>query len=139
MNEQPAVELDYAFPAQWARVNADGSLTAIDASFLKIACPIGQPAAFAVAARLRFKGGMPECELRIEMRPPADGATLSFVAQVSAEAAPVYGDGRRHVLLALNSALFVQQYGHVEIEIYLNDRSVRKLMFEIVEPTTAQG
>lgn len=133
MNEAPAVELDYAFAAQWARVNADGTLTAIDASFLKAAVPKGTPMAFAIAARVRFVGGLTACDIRIDMRTPT-GTTISYTGSVDASEAPVYGDDRRHMLLALNSSLLVEEYGQVKIDVFLDERQVRTLMFELVDP-----
>lgn len=133
MSEEPAAELDYAFPAHWARVNTDGTLTAIDASFLKVAAPKGTQVGFAVAARVRFKGGLTHCDVKIDLKTPS-GVTLSYVAGLDASAAPVYGNDRRHMLLALNSSLLIEEYGDVQIDIYLDDQHARNLQFEIVEP-----
>lgn len=140
MTEPAAVELDYAFPAQWARVNADGTLTAVDASFLRVTAPLGMPMSFAVAARLRFRGGLTACDFRVEVRPP-QGAALTFDGRIDATGAPQYGEEqRRHMLVALNSGMVVQEYGAVTIELFLDDRSVRTLMFEVVPlPDTQQS
>lgn len=44
------------------------------------------------------------------------------------------------MLVALNSGMVVQEYGVVTIELFLDDRSVRTLMFEVVPlPDTQQS
>lgn len=132
MSENPAVELDYAFLAQWARANDDGTLTAIDASFLRITAPIGAPAQFAVATRLRFKGGLTECALQIDVEAPGT-PHLTFGAQIDAGSAPAYGpDNRRHVIAVLNTGLQVQNHGTVTVRLSLDERPARTLLFELV-------
>lgn len=136
MPDGSAVELDYAFPAEWAKVNPDGTLTSINASFLHFVSPLGAPMQFAVAARLRFTGACTDCDLRIELRAP-DGSTMTFKDHIEAANAPTYGDPpRRHVLTVLNTGFIIQAYGMVNIKIFLNDSLVRTLMFDISTPPT---
>ncbi len=138
MTEPASVELDYAFPAQWARVNADGTLTAVDASFLRVASPLGAPMSFAVAARLRFRGGLQECGFRLDVVSPS-GDSLAFDGRIDASGAQPYGEeGRRHMLVALNSSLVVQQYGMVKIDLSLDGAIVRTLMFEVLPMSDTQ-
>lgn len=128
------VVLDYAYLATWARVNTDGTLTAIDASFLKTAAPLGSVVGFAVAARVRFTGGRTQASVKIAVKPPGQQPAAGYLASLDATDAVEYADGRRHMLLALNTAVAVPEYGKVSVEIYLEDQLCRTLVFEVIAP-----
>lgn len=76
--------------ARWAQVNAVGTLTVIGASFLRATAPLGAPMSFAVAARLRFSGGLAECGLRVVVT-PLGGSSVSYDSRIDASAAQSTG------------------------------------------------
>lgn len=136
-DNDPGAEIDYAYLAAWARVNGDGTLTAVDASFLKAAAPLGSAVGFAVAARVRFTGGHTVATVKIAVRPPGQQPSMEYVASLDATGAEEYADGRRHMLLALNTAVAVPEYGNVTVDIYLDDDLCRTLVFEAIAPPSA--
>lgn len=127
------VELDYAFLAQWARVNADGTLTAIDASFLRVGIRIGGVFPVAVAGRVRFLEPPYEADLTVEMK--IGNVTLDYSAHIFAAEESAYGDGRRHSLFALTTQVPITSYGEQTITVKLNGgEQVRTLIFTAVDP-----
>lgn len=125
------VELDYALLAEWARVNASGSLTVIDGSFLRVSAPLGTLFPIAVAGRIRFLHAPYEANVRVQFEMP-EGPTLSFETLATAEEETSYGEGRRHVLFALNTQLPVLAPGSYRVGIFLNEDLARELYFTTV-------
>jgi len=119
------VELDYAYLARWARVNPDGTLTAIDASFVATSAP-GGVLQLAVAGRVRFKGAPYQCKADVAI---AIGAlTVSLGVDLSAVDAPSYTGDRRHVLFALTTQIPVPEPGDCHVTISLDGELARELV-----------
>lgn len=124
----PNVELDYALLAEWARVNATGTLTVIDGSFLRVHAPVGTLVPLAVAGRVRFLGEPFETTVRVQFE-LTEGPSISFEVAATAEEEASYGDDRRHVLFALNTQLPVLSAGRCKVSIFLNGVLARDLYF----------
>ncbi len=124
-----SVELDYAFLAQWARVNGDGTLTAVDASFLRVSGLPGSLFPMAIAGRVRFLGEPYSADLLIELEGP--GASVAFSATVTADETSSYGDGRRHSLFALTTQVPIIEPGEYRVTISLDGKRARVLIFTV--------
>jgi len=118
-------ELDYAYLARWARVNTDGTLTAIDASFVTTRAP-GGVLQLAVAGRVRFTGAPYQCKADIAIT--IGGLTVSLGMDLSAEDAPSYAGDRRHVLFALTTQIPVPELGDCHVTISLDGEMARELV-----------
>lgn len=129
-----SAELDYAFLAQWARVNRDGTLTAVDASFLRASAPAGTLFPVAVAGRVRFPSAPYSAELVIELEGP--DLSVGYSATVTADEGSSYGDGRRHSLFALTTQVPIVGPGEYRVTVSLDGSPVRVLIFTAVPPET---
>ncbi len=90
-------ELDYAFLAQFAKVNGDGTLTALEASFLRMTVAEGSGVVpVAVAGRIRFPGEPYSAHLEVHFLSPG-GNVVQYGLLAQADKPSEYGDGRRHV------------------------------------------
>lgn len=127
-----AVELDYAFLAHWARVNADGTLTAVDASFLRVAVPPETLLPLAIAGRVRFIDEPYSAELVIEFQ--GAGINMAYSATIKADEGSSYGDRRRHALFALTTQIPVVGPGEYSVNVSLDGKLVRELIFTTVDP-----
>lgn len=124
--------LDYAFLADYAKVEPSGTLTAIGASFTYIDVS-AVPAArmIAVAGRVRAKDDeLVELDLRISG--PGEGITIgaAMTLEPGPQARP-YGEGRLGHLFAVNVQLPLPSEGLYTAEIKVGDE-VRRLAFEVV-------
>ena len=129
-------ELDYAFLASWAGIQADGTLTAVGMSFLRVRQVATTP--MAVAGRIRlFKDSEP-APLAIRIASPS-GPAVEIVDEVaqSEDEATRYGDDRQQLLFVLNTHVQTAQLGKYDVQISLNDQVVRTLSFEVVAPPTS--
>lgn len=127
------VELDYAYLAQFARVGADGTLTALDASFLRLVAPAGVGIPLAVAGRIRFLSEPYEADLTVVLTMPG-GGRLDFSGHVRAEEPSSYAETRRHVLFALNTQV-VSEAGEFRVDLSIDNNPVRTLIFTVVPST----
>jgi hypothetical protein len=131
-------ELDYAFLASWAGIQADGTLTAVGMSFLRVRQVATTP--MAVAGRIRlFKDSQP-APLAIRIATPS-GPAVEIVDEVapSEDEATRYGDDRQQLLFVLNTHVQTAQLGKYDVQISLNDQIVRTLSFEVVALPTSLG
>ncbi len=126
-------ELDYAFLAQWARVNGDGTLTAVDASFLRVTAQPGALFPMAVAGRVRFLGEPYSSDLVIELQGPDLSVQVS--ATITADEGSSYGDGRRHALFALTTQVPIVGPGEYRVSVSLDGQPARVLIFTVVTPS----
>lgn len=123
-------ELDYAFFAQWAKVSQEGTLTAIDASFLRMITDLNTVVPFALAGRIRFPKGVDEANLELLL--VEANLQLNITQLLKPEANTAYGDGFHHALFALNTSIPTLEYGKVTARISIDGTEVRTLMFELV-------
>jgi hypothetical protein len=76
-------ELDYAFLADFARVDANGTLTSVGASFTHVQVQtLPMQRMLSVAGRIRSRRGDPPVALRVSISTPRDEIQLSFDAQL---------------------------------------------------------
>ena len=124
-------ELDYAFLAEWARVNLHGTLDAIDASFLRVHAPLGGPVALAVAGRIRFLDEPYSVDIAVEI--DLGELVLNYAGVVVGQEATAYGDGRRHGLFALSVTIPALEYRDVAVRVLLDGELQRTLVFALAE------
>ena len=127
------VELDYAMLAEWARVNANGTLTVIDGSFLKVVAPVGSSVPLSVVGRVRFLHEPYEAQVTIELV-IAGGASLTFTSRVEASETSAYGEQRRHVLFAFSTHAPVLAGGRCKVSVLLDGALVRELYYMVLVP-----
>lgn len=123
-------DLDYAFLAEYAKVEAQGTLTVVGASFTRLRVPT-LPAAIplAVAGRLRVATGETPVQLRVVFSGPSDASPrIDVETEIPAEGAEPY-DGRLGLLFAIGTNWPIQEYGIFSIEISLDGSLVRTLKF----------
>jgi len=125
-----AAELDYAYLARWARVNLDGTLTAVDASFVSTSAP-GGVLQLTVAGRVRFTGAPYQAEADVAITVGA--LTVSLGMGLSAVDAPPYAHDRRHVLFALTTQIPVPEPGDCHVRISLDGVLVRELVCTVTK------
>jgi len=128
--ESARADLDYAFVARWANANDNATLTAIDASFVRVATGRG-PLPFAVAGRIRLLGGKDTVELGLRIS--LGESSIEMTNEIEAREAQEYAPDRRHILFAANTQMPVLEFGLTTVEISLDGDLVRTLRFEIVE------
>ena len=129
-------ELDYAFLASWAGFQADGTMTAVGMSFLRVRQVATTP--MAVAGRIRLFKDSESAPLAIRIATPS-GPAVEIVDEVapSEDEATRYGDDRQQLLFVLNTHVQTAQLGKYDVQISLNDQVVRTLSFEVVAPPTS--
>lgn len=125
-------DLDYAFLAEYARLEQGGTLTALGASFTQIAVPrLPSALQFAVAGRVRMRADSPGSRLTARMLPAGEDAPqLQLDIDLSTTGATPYA-GRVGVLFAVNTTLPALAEGECRVELDLDGTRVRTLLFTI--------
>lgn len=126
-------EIDYAFLADFAKVEPTGTLTAVGASWTHVnAAQIPTGHRLAVAGRIRSRDVDGDVALRISVTGP--GKTFEIVTEglLTAANAMVYGDGWVGLLFALDLQVPLPSEGLYWVEVSLpgSDES-RRLGFEV--------
>ncbi|ORV89417.1 hypothetical protein AWC08_21895 [Mycobacterium gordonae] len=131
---QARAELDYAFVAEYAKVEASGTLTAIGASYLEVRPP-GLPAqhSLAIAGRVRAPEDTQSIELLIRINPPGP-MNIEINGTLTPGPEPVRYDGKVAVLFTAMSVIPLVAPGLCEIFIDIDGREQRRLAFNIVAP-----
>lgn len=127
--------LDYAFLADYAKVEGNGTLTSVGASFTRISAttvPVGQ--LMSVAGRVRVAEAAPPCPLSIIFAGPGGSPEITVEMTVSPESAVPY-QGRVGVLFAVNTVVPIMVYGLHNVMVALDGQEVRRLSYEVVHPT----
>jgi hypothetical protein len=135
MTKSRPPELDYAFLASWAGIQADGTLTAVGMSFLRVRqAPL---TAMAVGGRIRFFIDSEPVPLAIRIAAP-NAPAVEIVDEIapSDDEATRYGGDRQQLLFVLNTHVQTAQLGKYDVQISLNDKVVRTLSFEVVAQPT---
>ncbi|HCB06110.1 MAG TPA: hypothetical protein PLZ93_09675 [Nocardioides sp.] len=132
-------ELDYAFIADFAKVEPNGTLTAVGASWTFLnAREFPSAHRMAVAGRVRGSVDEEPVTLRIDVRGPNDTFRLATDSQLSPQvSARPYGDGRVGLLFALDLQVPLTSVGLYEIYISVNGVEARRLAFEAAVAETA--
>ena len=127
--------LDYAFVADFAKVEPNGTLTAIGASWTFVqANTLPSVHRMAVAGRIRGKVGEVPIAIRVDVWGPDDTFRLAAEAQLgpSTKARP-YGDGFVGHLFALDLQIPLPAVGLYVIYIDLDGERARRLAFDVVK------
>lgn len=128
-------ELDYAFLAEYARVDPAGTLTAVGASFTHVVARIPTTQLVSVAGRVRTHMDAPSAPLEIQWTVPGGAyvLTLNLELIVGATARP-YGEGRVGLLFAATSVIPLVAEGLYSAVVKLEGDEVRRLAFEVSLP-----
>ncbi|WP_131810493.1 DUF6941 family protein [Mycolicibacter sinensis] len=126
-------ELDYAFIAEYAKVEA-GKLTAVGASYLSIRPPTLPASHFlSVAGRIRAPEGTESVGLTIRINPPSNlNIVIDGTVNVDADV-PRY-DGKIAVLFAAATSIPLTAGGLCEVFIDIDGVQERRLAFDVVAP-----
>lgn len=128
-------ELDYAFLADYARVESNGTLTAVGASWTHLR-PARLPGShhFYVAGRIRTRLQEPPTDLRIALIGPLEAYRLetSLPLQADPNATP-YGEGWLGHVFAFEVGAPLTAAGMYVVELSIEGETVRRLKFEVVE------
>ncbi len=126
-------ELDYAFVADFARVEPNGTLTSIGASWTFLeAKELPAVHRMAVAGRIRARVEEGEIGVRIDVRGPNDLFNIAATGMVGGRTgARPYGDGLVGHLFALDLQIPLPTEGTYIINVELDGEQVRRLAFEV--------
>lgn len=125
-------ELDYAFLAEFAKVDPNGLLTAIGASYTQIQVQqLPAPHVLHVAGRIRAPEGHPAMELSFNFRGPTEASpTVTIGGELHTEGATPYA-GKVGLLFAIGTTVPLVSEGLHTLEISLDGGLVRRLAFEV--------
>lgn len=132
--------LDYAFLADYAKVDANGTLTAVGASWTNLQTPsLPTQHRMSIAGRVRAKLAEGPVDLRIQIQGPEDVFHLGMDAQLEAgpDARP-YGDGNIGHLFAVDMQVPLPKAGLYTVTLSVDGKPVRDLKFD-VEQAPAQS
>lgn len=127
--------LDYAFLADYARVETNGTLTSIGASFTHVtAQSLPTSHRIAVAGRVRAPLDERDIQLGIDLVGPNDSWVLRTEAVLNpTEDSRPYGDeGLIGHLFALDVQIPLPEEGLYRVNLVLNGEPVRMLAFDAV-------
>lgn len=132
-------DLDYAFLADFAKVEANGTLTSVGASFTFLeAAQLPAAHRLSVAGRVRaLVGETPD--LRVDVRGPDDLFRLGVNGPLthSVNARP-YAEGRIGILFALDLQVPLPAAGLYSVGIEVDGTEVRRLAFEVARTDEVQ-
>jgi len=125
--------LDYAFIADYARVDPSGTLTALGASYTRLETgSIPSSHLLSVAGRVKSKIDAPPVGLEVLVRGPDPMFTITVGAELQRASTSVpYGDGKLGLMFAITTVIPLVTEGLYEIEIRLDGIEARKLAFEV--------
>jgi len=131
-------ELDYAYLAEYVRVDPGGSLTSVGASYTHVGVPmVPTQHLVGVAGRIRTTVDVPSVVLKVTIRDHAERMSLSFQTVLKpAATSRVYAGDKIGILFAMNTLIPIIGYGSYEVVLELDNDEVRRLYFtaEQVEP-----
>lgn len=129
--EQELPNLDYAFLAEFARVDANGTLTAVGASFthtIAAALPMGH--LISVGGRVRMAENGPSFPLAISFKGPEPSGEITLELLIAHEQERPYA-GRVGVLFTATTIVPLMSEGLHEVTIRIDSREVRRLAFSV--------
>lgn len=126
-------DLDYAFLADYARVDPSGTLTAVGASYTQLTTDaVPSTHLLSVAGRVRSKAGAPPVGLEIILRAPDAAYTMTLGAELQeGPGTRPYADGRIGLLFAVTAGVPIVAEGLYEVEVRLEGEARRLLVFEV--------
>ena len=126
-------ELDYAFIADFAKVEPNGTLTVNSASWTSLRTPVLPVARrLAIAGRIRAHVDESPVALQIVFSAPDQAFNIGTEALLSPgpDARP-YGDGKIGHLFALDWQVLLPSVGLYTINITINGEHARRLAFDV--------
>lgn len=134
-------ELDYAYLAEYARVDPGGSLTAVGASYTHVTLPtLPTQHLIAVAGRIRATTAEPSVLLRLIISDEAQSLSMSFeTVLVPAPDARVYAGNKLGILFAFNTLMPITSYGTYDVFLELDGVEVRRLVFTVEQAHAAES
>lgn len=130
MPEMNLPNLDYAFLADFAKVDASGKLTSVGASFTHLtAATLPTSQIMSVAGRVRVAEESGPLPLLVRFIGPDDSSpTIEATMSLARGSARPY-EGRVGVLFTMTTLLPLSSEGLHEVHILLNGEEVRRLAF----------
>lgn len=129
-------ELDYAFLAEFAKVEPNGTLTSIGASYTRLAVPqLPSSHQLTVAGRLRAPQSEPDVPLRMVYSEPGDPESsfrLEADLVASGRNSAPYGEGWVGVLFVFGTTVPLMKTGLHKLQIEASGEVVRRLYFEVL-------
>lgn len=131
-------ELDYAFLADFARVEPNGTLTAVGASWTHLwVTQLPSVHRMAIAGRVRAAVSEGRIPVRVEIIDP-EGSTIvstDFGLEAGEGSLPYDGDRLGH-LFAIETVIPIVSHGKFKVSVILSGDRVRDLFFEVGEKAT---
>jgi len=128
--------LDYAFLADFAKVEPNGTLTTVGASFTFVTA-VALPTTHQMAVAGRARGGIDEdaIPLRIEIVGPDEAFQLGAEGLLlKGPHARPYGGGLIGHVFALNVQIPLSTEGLYVVNVRVGDEAPRRLAFDVVTP-----
>lgn len=125
--------LDYAFLADFARVDPNGTLTVVGASWFHVqVASVPSVHRMAIAGRVRARMSETEVPLRLVIEAPGGTFTVGIEASLSPgpDSRP-YGDGLVGHLFAVDSQIPLPTEGLYSVEVFVDGVSARRLAFDV--------
>lgn len=129
--------LDYAFLADYARVQPDGTLTAVGASYTEVhVARLPTPHEVTLAGRVRAAEGSDHVPVAVTFRGPDQRtAHLRIEGQLGTAGARAY-QGRIGLLFSLKLGVGLMSEGLHWVTLEIEGRTVRELAFEVTAEQT---
>lgn len=128
-------DLDYAFLAEYAKVEPHGTLTVVGASFTKVhVMQLPASPAVYVAGRLRAKEGAPPVPLGLTVSGPGPQSPTLELHTEMLVAGPDPYEGRLGLLFALGITLPVMEFGIYTFTLSINGTAARSLKVDVTAP-----
>ncbi|WP_435744859.1 DUF6941 family protein [Nocardioides sp. SYSU DS0663] len=126
-------EIDYAFLADFAKVEPTGTLTVVGASYMFVNAPqLPTAHRLAIAGRIRARADDGTVPIRITIAGPEGTFEIATEGELDSSTAEPYGDGYVGLLFALDLQVPLPAAGTYWVEVMLtgsDDR--RRLAFEV--------
>ncbi|SHG08594.1 hypothetical protein SAMN05443575_1329 [Jatrophihabitans endophyticus] len=124
-------ELDYAFLAEFASIQPNGTLNVLNASYTSVTVPMlpGQHL-LSIAGRVRAQEGEPPNQLTIRVRNAPVFELAMEVPLADSSASRPY-DGKVGRLFALTTLIPTPAAGLYEVLVELDGEQVRRLAFDV--------
>lgn len=125
-------DLDYAFVAEYGRLEANGTLTAIGASFTRLHIQ-AVPASghVAICGRVRLPEEHPRAALRLVFSGTSEAMpTVDFTAELAPNPDATFYCGRTGVVFAVNVNMPLLMPGDYTVQVYVGGKHARTLKFQ---------
>lgn len=128
-------ELDYAFLAEFARVDESGTLTSIGASFTRLQIDPANPARLlSTAGRVRMAEDSDPVRMTLSFEGPGNTVRIQMDFELTRSPTAVPYDGKVGVVFALTSVFPLPAPGLYTVRLLMAEKVVRRLAFEVIHP-----